>query len=123
MNLSLGKDAADGSGEDNGLRVFVTGKITQHDFDPVHEPLETLVGPGVYGRQITLDMSGATYMDSSGVGWLLTCYKRCRGAGGRIALCNVTPVIGNMLRLLKLTRHFGLSGPVEESIPGVGGLS
>ena len=88
MKLSLG------NGEGNSLRVWVVGKVTQHDFGPIQEPLETLVGPGVYSRQITLDMADTSYMDSSGVGWLLTCHKRCREAGGQITLCNVTPVIG-----------------------------
>jgi anti-anti-sigma factor len=117
MKLSLGKSDGD------GVRVVVSGKITQHDFGPVQEPLEALAGPRVYARQIELDMSEATYMDSSGVGWLLTCHKRVREAGGRMSIVNVQPIIANMLRLLKLSRMFGLDAPTEESTPEAGGLS
>jgi len=117
MKLSLGKS------DNDNVRVLVSGKVTQHDFGPVQEPLEALVGVGVYSRPIELDMSEATYMDSSGVGWLLTCHKRVREAGGRIKLVNVQPIIANMLRLLKLSRMLGLDGPIEESTPEAGGLS
>jgi anti-anti-sigma factor len=116
MKLSLGKSNGD------NVRVLVSGKVTQHDFGPVQEPLEALVGPGVYSRQIELDMAEATYMDSSGVGWLLTCHKRVREAGGQMRIANVQPIIANMLRLLKLSRMFGLDAPAD-STPEAGGLS
>jgi anti-anti-sigma factor len=117
MKLSLGKPEGD------KVRVLVSGKITQHDFGPVQEPLEALVGPGVYARQIELDMSDATYMDSSGVGWLLTCHKRVREAGGRLTVAKVQPIIANMLRLLKLSQIFGLETPTDETAPEGGGLA
>jgi anti-anti-sigma factor len=117
MKLSLAK--SDGE----TFQVLVSGKVTQHDFGPVQEPLEALIGPGVYARQIELDLSDATYMDSSGVGWLLTCHKRVREAGGRLKLVHVQTIIANMLRLLKLSRMFGLDGPSEEATPEAGGLS
>lgn len=111
------------TGDGDPIRVVVSGKITQHDFGPIQEPLEALVGPGVYAKQVLLDMADAPYMDSSGVGWLLTCHKRMREAGGKLQLCNLQPVIANMLRLLKLCRMFGLEGPREEAMPESGGLS
>jgi anti-sigma B factor antagonist len=117
MKLTLGKSDGD------TFRVHISGKVTQHDFGPVQEPLEALLGPGVYARHIELDMSDATYMDSSGVGWLLTCHKRVREAGGRITIVNVQTIIANMLRLLKLSRMFGIDGPTEEAMPEAGGLS
>ena len=117
MKLSLGKSDGD------TFRVLVSGKIIQHDFGPVQEPLEALVGPGIYSRQIELDMSDATYMDSSGVGWLLTCHKRVREAGGRLTITKIQPIIANMLRLLKLSRMFGLDTPTDEASPESGGLS
>jgi anti-sigma B factor antagonist len=117
MKLSLGKSDGD------TFRVLVSGKVTQHDFGPVQEPLEALVGPGVYRRQIELDLADATYMDSSGVGWLLACHQRVREAGGRLKLLNVQPIIANMLKLLKLSRMFGLDGPAEDPTPQAGGLS
>ena len=117
MKLSLGK--ADG----DSIQVLVSGKVTQHDFGPIQEPLEALVGPGVYARRISLDMADASYMDSSGVGWLLTCHKRVREAGGKLKLCNVQPIIANMLRLLRLSQMFGIDAPIDEATPEAGGLS
>jgi hypothetical protein len=38
-------------------------------------------------------------------------------------IVNVQPIIANMLRLLKLSRMFGLDGPTEDATPEAGGLS
>ena len=115
MKLSIGND--------NGqfVQVKVEGKVTQHDFGPVQEPLAELLGPGTYGRHVALDLSDAPYMDSSGVGWLLTCHKRMRQAGGRLTLQNPQPVVANMLRLLKVDRV--LSGETAGDALPEGGLA
>ncbi len=110
---------------DNGqtVQVKVSGKITQHDFGPVHEPLVELLGPTTYRRHVCLDLSDASYMDSSGVGWLLACHKRMREVGGRLTMQNVHPVIANMLRLLKLDKMFDAEQSAEGSLPQAGGLA
>jgi anti-sigma B factor antagonist len=109
---------------DNGqmVQVKVAGKITQHDFGPVHEPLVELLGPGAYARQVALDLSDSPYMDSSGVGWLLTCQKRLREGGGKLVVRGAQPVVANMLRLLKLDKILSGEASLEDQ-PEAGGLA
>ena len=85
------------------------------------KPLVELLGPGAYARHVALDLSDSPYMDSSGVGWLLTCHKRLREAGGRLIVHGAQPVVANMLRLLKLDRM--LSGEVSADESELGGLA
>lgn len=117
MKLAIAKD------DDQGARVKVSGKVTQHDFSPVQEPLAELLGPSVYERQVTLDLTDTMYLDSSGVGWLLACHKRMREAGGKLVLENVPSIVANLLRLLKLSRLLGVDPPGPDDSFQAEGLS
>src|SRR2546427_11572255 len=117
MKLAIAKD------DGQGARVNVSGKVTQHDFSTTQEPLAELLGPSVYGRQVTLDLTDTMYLDSSGVGWLLACHKRMREAGGKLTLENAPSIVANLLRLLKLSRLLGIDPPTNESSPEAGGLA
>jgi anti-sigma B factor antagonist len=115
MKLSIAKKEGD------LVRVNVSGKVTQHDFAAAQEPLWELLGPGLYSKHVTLDLGETLYVDSSGVGWLLTVHKRMREAGGRLTLDNTPSIVANLLRLLKLSKLFGIDPPGDE--PEVGGLA
>ncbi len=105
MKLTVANDA------DQGARVNISGKVTQHDFTSSQEPIAERLGPSVYGRHVTLDLTDTMYFDSAGVGWLLTCHKRIREAGGTLKLENVPSIVANLLRLLKLSRLLGVDPP------------
>ena len=117
MKLALVKD------DGQIAHVAVSGKVTQHDFSAVQEPLLELLGPEVYRRHVTLDLSNTMYIDSSGVGWLLTCHKRMREGGGKLALEKTPSIVANLLRLLKLATMFGIDPPRDEISPEAGGLA
>jgi len=100
MKLSLATD------DGQRMCVAVTGEVTQRDINPLREPLAELLGPSGYGRQVRLDLSDASYIDSGGVGWLLTCHKRMRQAGGKLTLYSPHPIVANVLKVLKLEKVF-----------------
>ena len=117
MKLTIVQD------DPQGVRVAISGKVTQHDFSATQEPLADMLGRGVYGRQISLDLAETMYVDSAGVGWLLTCHKRTREAGGKLKLENTPSIVANLLRLLKLSKLLGIDPPGEEQSPEAGGLA
>jgi anti-anti-sigma factor len=98
MKLSIAQD------DGQSVRVAVNGPVTQRELSPLQEPLVDLLGPGAYARQVRLDLSGTDYMDSSGVGWLLTCHKRMKQAGGKLTVYSPHPVVANVLNVLKLDK-------------------
>jgi len=98
MKLSLTQADGDLS------RLALNGNVTTRELSPVSDPLGELLGPSGYGRQVLLDMSGAAYLDSSGVGWLLACHKRFRQAGGKLVIHSLTPTVSNVMKVLKLER-------------------
>jgi anti-anti-sigma factor len=122
MKLSIAKD------EGQHVCVAISGQVTQRELGPIQEPLVELLGPTAYSRLVLLDLSDTSFMDSSGVGWLLTCHKRMRQAGGKLTLHAPHPVVANVLRVLKLERVFdieqagGGERPAAAAKPAAGGV-
>ena len=115
MKLSIAQD------DGQSVRVAVKGQVTQRELAPLTDPLLDLLGPDAYSRQVRLDLSDADYLDSSGVGWLLTCNKRIRQAGGRLTLHSPHPIVTNVLRVLKLEKVFEIEPAQGASKPSTGG--
>ena len=91
------------------VRVALSGPMTQRELSPMAEPLQDLLGPSAYGKRVMLDLGDVPYLDSSGVGWLLACHKRMRQAGGKLVLHSYSPIVSNVLRVLKLERVLALA--------------
>lgn len=51
--------------------------------------------------QLDLDLSGATFLDSSGLGVLISLHKTLRSQNGAVRLINPAP---NVLQIIELTR-------------------
>jgi anti-anti-sigma factor len=120
MKLSLAKD------DGKVASVTVSGQVTQRELNPIQEPLGDLLGPAAYSRQVQLDLSGTNYIDTSGVGWLLTCHKRMKQAGGKLTLHHPHPIVINVLMVLQLDKVFDIEPaggprPAAGSKPAAGG--
>jgi anti-sigma B factor antagonist len=103
MKLTL----REGSGD--SPQVVVTGEITQREMPKTSDPLVSLIGEEGFRKQVVLDMADATYLDSSGVSWLLTCHKRFKQAGGAMVLKSLTPLVSNVVHVLKLEKVLHLA--------------
>ncbi len=102
------------AGEEGKLvKVTVSGPVTQRELSPVDEPLGELLGKSGYSRQVLLDLADVSYLDSSGVGWLLTCHKRIKQAGGNLIVHSFSPIVSNVLRVLKLEKVLQLAENVK----------
>jgi anti-anti-sigma factor len=87
------------------VAVTIKGRITHATLDIGNDPLATY-NPDIYKRRVLFDLSGVDYVDSSGVSWLLTCHKRFREAGGKLILHSITPLVMQVIRVLKLDQVF-----------------
>jgi anti-sigma B factor antagonist len=57
-------------------------------------------------RQIVLDLSGVSYIDSGGLGTLVGVYSSARAAGADIKLCGLGQKIRDVLQVTKLVTVF-----------------
>ena len=65
-------------------------------------------------RDITVDLSGLRLIDSSGVGALVSLYKRVRAKGGEVRFAGVTAQPLVIFQLLRLDSVFGLAADSPE---------
>jgi anti-sigma B factor antagonist len=84
------------------VRVQAAGQITQGALAANPEPMGTLLGEGGYGRRVALGLAETTFLDSSGMGWLLLCNKRFREADGRLVIHSVPPVVLDVIKVMRL---------------------
>jgi len=85
-------------------QVDVCGPISQRG-STLTEPLRNLVG-SFTGRRILLDLRRASSIDSSGIGWLLECRRRCLQSRGELVLLAAPPSILRSLRFLNVSKLF-----------------
>src|SRR5216683_6143535 len=87
---------------DGLILVRCAGTFTLVELRQVHDPLVNLLGPEVYSGRVLLDLSQVSYLDSSGIGWLVVSYKRFSQANGRIVFHSPSPFVKNTLDMLRL---------------------
>ncbi len=68
------------------------------------------------GRFFVLNMSGISYMDSAGLGLLLSIYATIRNQGGDLKLLNVSERVKDVLRATSLINVFQLFEDEDRAI-------
>ena len=69
------------------------------------------------GRRIVLDLSGLTYMDSSGLGAIVGLYVSAKTASCELRLINLNKQVREMLRITNLLTMFEACGQYVMKIP------
>jgi anti-anti-sigma factor len=61
-----------------------------------------------------LDLTGVPYMDSSGLGVIVTHYVHCQGKGIRLVLAGVSPRVLELFKMTKVDTTLPMANTVEE---------
>jgi CheY-like chemotaxis protein len=102
-------------GTGDSIRVRCEGHLTSPRLAGDADPLETLLGPQVYGHSVLMDLERAKGIDTSGICWLLHATERFRKEGGRLVLYRVPPLICDMLNVLRLTEMLLIADDEESA--------
>src|SRR5436309_9579656 len=97
--------------------LFVTGEIDIYTAPLFKQAVVNLVSEG--NRDVVIDLSGVTFMDSSGFGTLLGATKRLRPLGGGLHLAAPNSTIQRMLRLTRLDSIMQIYETVDEAVGSV----
>lgn len=65
-------------------------------------------------ESVIIDFKEVTFMDSSGLGALVTCLKTIRDAGAELFLCSINDQIRMIFELTSLDRVFSVFSSREE---------
>lgn len=81
--------------------LSLTGELDLATADALRQALDAQINAGNIG--LRLDMTGVSFMDSSGLHVLAWAYDRTRGVGGRLTLHPVSRPVERILRLTRAT--------------------
>jgi anti-sigma B factor antagonist len=67
-------------------------------------------------KRIVLNLSGVNYIDSGGLGTLVSLFTTAQKAGGSIKLANLTERVGDLLQVTKLLTVFEVYDSEEKAL-------
>ncbi|MFN2504634.1 MAG: STAS domain-containing protein [Acidimicrobiales bacterium] len=98
--------------------VGLLGELDMVTIPTYEEGLKRLYDEGT--RQVTLDLEGLTFIDSSGLSALVASLRLFRGAGGDVVLRSPTRATAKVLEICGLTQVFTIEGQDDRTENGQG---
>ena len=95
------------SGDDTRYELRLLGELDMSTASQLREELTRVTSEGA--RQVTVDLSGLVFIDSTGLSVLITGLKQLRQDGGDMALRSPTPGTRRVLEITGLTEVFAIS--------------
>ena|SRR5215470_2851604 len=66
--------------------------------------------------QVIFDLSQLGFIDSSGLGALLSCLRHLQARGGDLKLCNISKPVRALFELVRMHRIFHIFATQEEAV-------
>ncbi|MFG1807431.1 STAS domain-containing protein [Streptomyces sp. NPDC049040] len=82
---------------DGTLTVTIAGEIDLDSAPQVYQAVQAADAP--WGTHVVADLSGVTFMDSTGVRMLLACYEHAQEHGGTLSVTGVHDLVERILYL------------------------
>jgi stage II sporulation protein AA (anti-sigma F factor antagonist) len=82
---------------DGTLTVTMVGEVDLDSVHQLHQAVQAADAP--WGTHVVADVSGVTFMDSTGVRALLACYERAQERGGTLSITGAQGVVERILHL------------------------
>ena len=87
--------------------IDLSGRITLGEGSVVlRDTIRDVVGQG--SKKILLNLGDVTYIDSSGIGELVSAFTTVRNQGGELKLLNLTKKVHDLLQITKLYTVFDI---------------
>ena len=93
--------------------LSVKGEVDLYTAPRLKERLTELTGSG--HTRVAVELQGVEFMDSTGLGVLIGALKRCKEAGGTLALIGPREPVVKVLAITGLDKVFPIHGSVEDA--------
>jgi len=104
---------------DNVTIVDLSGRITLGEGSVVlRETVKDLVSKG--RNRILLNLGDVTYIDSSGIGELVSAFTSVRNQGGELKLLKLTKKVHDLLQITKLYTVFDIKDDEAAAVQAFG---
>ena len=95
--------------------IDVSGRITLGEgCTQLRQLIRDLLGKG--GKNILLNLADVTYIDSSGIGELVSAFTAVSNQGGQLKLLNLTKKVHDLLQITKLYTVFDVHDDEAKAI-------
>ena len=94
--------------------TFTVKKINALVTDKIKEQVIKLFEQA--GTKLIIDLKGVEYIDSTGFGCLLSCYRESKNNYGMMKISNPEPPVKNLFEILHLHTNFEICNDTEECI-------
>lgn len=84
--------------------VSISGNFTIEEVEELRNEIKAFYDKNVY--QYLFDFSNCTFMDSTGLGMLVSIYKRCVSHGGAVMISRPSKPVQEILHLTRLDTIF-----------------
>ena len=89
--------------EGRALRLYISGEVDHHGAREILRELDRQIDQALPLR-LTVDLSGVSFMDSSGIAVLLRAYRRMGELGGSMVVTGIPPQPEKVLRAAGLDK-------------------
>jgi anti-sigma B factor antagonist len=79
--------------------------------------IKQLIGEG--GRKLVIDLSGLDFIDSAGIGMLISCNGAMDQAGGAFRIAGAHGIVAKSFEVVHMSRIVGLDDTVETALRNV----
>ena len=69
-------------------------------------------------RNVVLDIAGVQFIDSMGLGALLACLRKIKVLNGQLHLCELSPTVSQLVKLMRLHNTITIYGTCAEAVQG-----
>jgi anti-sigma B factor antagonist len=104
-------------GPETGL-LSLTGEVDVANAPEFRQSALHLLAGGA--KRLVVDLTGITYMDSSGLGALVGLLKRLKESGGKLAIAGPQPQVKRLFEITGLNQVFPLFDDVGSALREVG---
>ncbi len=102
----------------NGYQVLFIGdeRIDAHNSGELKQHFLDMLEQGE--KNIVVQMDSVRFIDSSGLGALLSGHKNAEARSGKLALAGLQPQVYSMFELTRLNRVFEIYSDPDEAVAG-----
>ncbi|MGQ9629662.1 MAG: STAS domain-containing protein [bacterium] len=89
---------------DNAVVLLMSGSVDIQGSNRMSEVVDMEIARG--NLNIIMDFKGVMYMDSTGIGVLVSKLNRIKGGGGRLIIIGINDEIRELLKIVRLEKIF-----------------
>jgi anti-sigma B factor antagonist len=95
--------------------IYLSGNLLGENANgPVLEYLKEQIESGT--KKVVFNLTDLKFINSTGLGMLMTAMARVKNAGGEMYLCNVPEIMTKILKMMKLDTTFNIAQSEQAAV-------